>query len=273
MNPWTDSEGFAREALKVESAGEAVMLTLLWWRRAGWTVVTQKPIEQYRIDLFVPEAGVAIEVDSLAGHGTNAAMEKDARKRNLVVARGWAPLTFSAQQATFSPHEILPDILAAIGARLAPLQRPVPPPAGGRGSSPQDPKEMARYGRDLIASLRDGHDDPGLILSPTHRALADRTPRELLGIELLGLAIQHPALLQDDAIAEAMANIDGPVALAASRLREACSDGRIDQGAFLGLIPAILRPVAAERLAGSAGDFVAVQRQANDLVVRLRGAA
>ena len=54
MNPWTDSPDFAREAAKVESAGEALMLTLLWWRRAGWTVVTQKPIEQYRIEVPTP---------------------------------------------------------------------------------------------------------------------------------------------------------------------------------------------------------------------------
>lgn len=117
-NPWTDSDDYAREAAKVESAGEALLLTLLWWRRDGWTVRAQHSVEQYRIDLFIPEVGVAIEVDGFEGHASGGAMERDAAKRNLVVSRGWAPLTFSARQTLFRQHETLATVLAAIGGRL-----------------------------------------------------------------------------------------------------------------------------------------------------------
>lgn len=273
MNPWSDSPDFAREAAKVESAGEALMLTLLWWRRAGWTVVTQKPIEQYRIDLFVPEAGVAIEVDSFAGHGSNAAMERDAKKRNLVVAKGWAPLAFSAQQAMFHSHDTLAAILSTIEGRLPLAKRPGPAPSSLPSEAPMGLEELARRGREFIASLYVGPDDPALVLSPTHRAMGGRTHREMLGVELLGLALKHPALLKNDAITEAMASIDGPVALAASRLRETCVGGRINRTAFLDLVPAILRPVAEERIDGPAGDFRVAARHANDIVARLGSAA
>lgn len=117
-NPWTDSDAYAREAAKVESAGEALLLTLLWWRRDGWTVRAQHPIGDYRIDLFIPEAGVAIEVDGFEGHSSGGALERDAQKRNLVVARGWAPLSFSARQTLFRSHDTLATVLATVGARL-----------------------------------------------------------------------------------------------------------------------------------------------------------
>lgn len=123
MNDWSDTEDLGRQAAKTESAGESVLLSLLWWRRRGWTVRTQHPIAGYRIDLVVPEARVAIEVDSMEGHGSGTAMEHDAEKRNLVVAGGWAPLTFSARQTLFKPHDTLARVLAEVERRLPPTTK------------------------------------------------------------------------------------------------------------------------------------------------------
>ncbi len=174
-NPWTDSDAYAREAAKVESAGEALLLTLLWWRRDGWTVRAQHPVEQYRIDLFVPEVGVAIEVDGFEGHASGGAMERDAAKRNLIVSRGWAPLTFSARQTIFHPHDALATVLAAIGGRLGTRKAR----AGGVVRAPRtQPVEVnlelaVAGGKHLLRTLAEAPDPmDGVPLSPIARRRA-----------------------------------------------------------------------------------------------------
>ena len=268
MNPWNDSDGFAREARKVESAGEATLLSLLWWRRDGWTVRAQEPIEQYRIDLFVPEAGVAIEVDSFGGHGSAEAMERDARKRNLVVARGWAPLAFSAQQALFRSQDALADALAVINGRMM-AKRPATPPARPR---PVDLADFAAGGRALLAALQDGPSDD-LVLSASHRVLANRGAAEYLGVELLQVVLDCPELVRDDDIGPALDAIEGPVALAAQALREALPPGgTLDRAAFLQRCPALLQPVAARRLdAPVVAGLEAARAQAVSVLDRLGG--
>lgn len=249
MNPWTDSDDFAREARKVESAGEALLLTLLWWRRDGWTVRTQEPIEQYRVDLFVPEAGVAIEVDSLAGHGSNEAMERDAKKRNLVVARGWAPLTFSAQQTLFRSHDALTEALAVIESRLG-----KPRPGGALPRGPKGPPgvpsiaDFAAGGRALLAALSDPPAD-AVHLSASQRVMADRSEVELLGVEALGAIFDCPEVIERAPwVIDILDQIDGPVALAAASLRRHYRNGALDDAAFLRDCPALLYHVATERL-------------------------
>lgn len=244
MNPWHDCEDFAREARKVDSVGEALLLTLLWWRRDGWTVRTQEPIEQYRVDLFVPEAGVAIEVDSLAGHGSNAAMERDAKKRNLVVARGWAPLTFSAQQTIFDSHETLAHALAVIGSRLH-RPRPESPPRATRPAF--DAVTFAAGGRGLLAAL-EGTDDGTLRLSPSLREMANRSPAEKAGVELLGIVLEAPTLVREREILDALLAAGGPVKLAAEALLVAVAGEAFDRAGFLRDCPAMLQPFAVARL-------------------------
>jgi very-short-patch-repair endonuclease len=174
MNLWSDSEAYARQAAKVESAGEAVLLTLLWWRRAGWTVRAQEPIDRFRIDLFIPEAGIAIEVDSFEAHGSAALMERDATKRNLIVARGWAPLSIPAQDALYRPHHerVLPRIMSVIGSRLPParprLKTSAPMPEEDHaGGAVMSHKELAERGAAFLAELASAQD--GLVPRPTQR--------------------------------------------------------------------------------------------------------
>jgi very-short-patch-repair endonuclease len=270
MNHWNDSDGFASEARKVESAGEALLLALLWWRRAGWTVRAQEPLDQFRIDLFVPEAGVAIEVDSFGGHSSNTDMERDARKRNLVVARGWAPLSFSAQQTLFDSQNTLAHALSVITGRML-AKRPEAPP---RAPVPAPDVSVAVAGsRAVLASLTPGPLDNELHLSPSHRVLANRSAAEYLGIELLEVVFDCPALIRDADIGATLAAIDGPVALAGAALREAQPlGGEFDRARFLRHCPALLHPIAVRRLNGATCTSVDDARSAaTTLLRRFRG--
>lgn len=269
MNPWADSEAYAREAAKVESAGEAVLLALMWWRRADWTVIAQKPIEQYRIDLFVPEAGVAIEVDSFAAHSTNAAMEKDAKKRNLVVARDWAPLAYSAKQALFDSQNTLADILATVGRRL--------PGAPRRAAGPVEPRakvaelaELARGFRGVLSSLEGGppEDAANLRVSPSQLELPER---ERIGVELLRLLFDYPDMQEDAAVHAALAGIGGAVSDGAVALWRHTKDGEIDHESFLRDCPALLCPMAVECFAMPAGTrrMPLARESVADLLARL----
>jgi very-short-patch-repair endonuclease len=264
MNPWHDSDTFADEARKVESAGEALLLTLLWWRRDGWTVRTQEPIEQYRIDLFVPEAGVAIEVDSFGGHGSAADMERDAQKRNLVVARGWAPLSFSAQQTLFRSQDTLAEALAVIQGRIV-VVRP-----GQRREQSSDLTSVADGSRALLAALTGGALD--VHLSASERVLTNLPEVERVGIELLEVVLDWPVLIRDPEIGAALWT-DGPVELAATTLRESLSpDGVLDRPGFLRACPALLYPVVVHRLGAPAfvGMFAA-RKAAMAIVARMGG--
>jgi very-short-patch-repair endonuclease len=266
VNPWTESDGYAREAAKVESAGEALLLTLLWWRRAGWTVIAQKPIEQYRIDLFVPEAGVAIEVDSFAGHGSNVAMEKDAKKRNLVVGREWVPLTFSARQTLFTPHDVLADILSTIGQKLAVKPRPELSARAMAGNT----SDFAAGMRGLLSTLTDGPPEDAARLR-RRQEFTGRDEREQLGVELLRLVLDYPMLLASPGVAPALATIRGPVGDAAAALGHRIVDGQIDVESFLRDCPAGLCGVAVESFAMPAWTrrFPLASDQVADVLARL----
>lgn len=249
MNPWSESEAFAREARKVESAGEALLLALLWWRRNGWTVRSQEPIEQYRIDLFVPEAGVAIEVDSFGGHGSNDAMERDARKRNLVVARGWAPLAFSAQQTLFRSHDALTDALAVIESRMG-KPRPGAAPRRPQSGPPDAPSvaDFAAGGRALLAALSDPLAET-VCLSVSQRALANRSDLELLGMRALGTIFDCPEVIRRAPyVLDLLEQISGPVALTAAALRRHYQGDVLNDAAFLRDCPALLYHSATARL-------------------------
>jgi very-short-patch-repair endonuclease len=153
-NPWKDSDGFAAQAAKVESAGEALLLTLLWWRRDGWTVRTQEQIEQYRIDIAVPEAKLAIEVDSFEAHGSAAAMEHDAARSNLLVSKGWVVVRYSVRQTIAKAWQCASEVLAQIQRRAPSTYRP-PVERTSIVSRPPvfDPVAMHAGASELLATL------------------------------------------------------------------------------------------------------------------------
>lgn len=243
MNPWNDSDAFAREAAKVESAGEAVLLALLWWRRAGWTVRTQERVLTFRIDLVVPEAMVAIEVDSFEGHGSGSAMEHDARKRNAVVAAGWAPLTFSARDTLFRSQDTLADILAHVERRLRD-RAPRPSEAAPRPAF--DPAAFVMGARGLVEAMEQTF--APVKAAPSWRGFADRSPRERLALELVGVALVCPRVLDEPAVDAALKN-NGIVALAtAETIRKHAHGGTLNRRPFLADCPAYMSAFAFEVL-------------------------
>lgn len=250
MNTWTDSEGYARQAAKVDSRGEALMLAFMWPERDGWTIIAQHPLDIYRIDLAVPEAKVAVEVNSLGAHGSAAAMAHDARRRTVLARLGWETVELPSQEVFTKGYIMLAErVLPAIAERLPKAWRPSKPRAESHTGTPD--ADFAKHSRNLLATLHDGPPDPmrPLKLSPTHEALADRTALELLGIDLLLIVLDQPPLLAEEPIVEALRLVGGPVALGLTALRSATRNGIVNVHAFLGECPAILHPLAVRRLA------------------------
>lgn len=95
----------------------------------------------------------------------------------------------------------------------------------------------------------DEETDETLHLTASQRAIAGRSPLEYLGIDLLLVALDCPALLDDERVADALSLIDGPVALAAAAARSCLRGGRLDVPEFLARCPALLHGLAAERVA------------------------
>lgn len=268
MNPWTDSEDFARQAAKVESAGEAVLLSLLWWRRAGWTVRAQEPVKPFRIDLVVPEAMVAIEVDSFEGHGSGAAMEHDARKRNAVIAAGWAPLAYSARDALFRSQDTLADILAHVGRRIS-LR--TPRPTAAEPPRPAfDAVTFATGGRALLDAMEQTF--APVKADPSWRAFAHGPARERLALELIGVVILYPALLTEPGVAAAFDVVGGPVWLAADLVRRNMYGAELDRVAVVVDWPSELSTFAFEVIHAEKPDAATARKRALEIVDQIGGA-
>jgi very-short-patch-repair endonuclease len=66
-----------------------------------------------RPDLVDEDLRVVLEADSFEWHGSRAALRRDARRYNLLVADGWLVLRFSYEDVMFDPDYVR-DVLAAI---------------------------------------------------------------------------------------------------------------------------------------------------------------
>lgn len=127
---WDDLPRLAREIEKTESRGEALLLVALWGERDGWQPQAQYPVANYRIDVAIPEAKIAVESDGHKWHSTNAAMESDHDRQNELVRLGWTPLRYSASRSFLTTGRCAVEALQEIKRRLkAPgdRRRPNPP--------------------------------------------------------------------------------------------------------------------------------------------------
>lgn len=95
---WTDLPALALQVERTESRPEALLLVALWGARAGWTVEAQHPVGPYRVDLAIPEARIAVEVDGAVVHASAAAQDADHARQNALVAEGWTVLRFGARR-------------------------------------------------------------------------------------------------------------------------------------------------------------------------------
>lgn len=68
------------------------------------------------IDFALTEARIAIEVDGRAFHSDRSSFERDRRRQNLLVLRGWTVLRFTWEQITREPEVVIAIIQRAVEA-------------------------------------------------------------------------------------------------------------------------------------------------------------
>lgn len=113
--------GKARAALELvtgcgESAIEVVARIL--FRRAGFHCETQVPIEGVgRVD-FVLEGFLVVEVDGDRYHSDRAARNRDRRRNNELIARGYLYLRFSYEDVMFNQDYVLSRVRAVLSGRV-----------------------------------------------------------------------------------------------------------------------------------------------------------
>lgn len=126
--PWVESaSALAREIQKTESRPEAILLVALWGERAKWRLVTQYQIGDYRVDIAIPEAHIAIEVDGHEWHRTNGDMVNDLDRQNAITYAGWTVLRFPASRIFAASGKYLPEIVREVRKRVKDASHPPPP--------------------------------------------------------------------------------------------------------------------------------------------------
>lgn len=76
-----------------------------------------------RPDLVDEDLGIALEADSFEWHGDRQALQRDARRYNLLVVDGWLVLRFAWEDVMFDPdyvRSVLVGVVALVGRRAQP---------------------------------------------------------------------------------------------------------------------------------------------------------
>jgi very-short-patch-repair endonuclease len=96
------------ERLKCESPIESRLYNALTIR--GYFVRTQVPCGKYRIDIALPQYGLAIECDGKAYHSTPEQKAHDRKKNIYLKKNGWRVLRFSGSQINGNMSKVLSEI-------------------------------------------------------------------------------------------------------------------------------------------------------------------
>jgi very-short-patch-repair endonuclease len=129
---WTDINSLCWELMKTETSTEAQLLVMLWAERDGWTVRAQHEVLSYRVDLAIPEARLAVEVDGHDWHSTAAAMANDLDRQNALVSAGWMPYRCPASKVFVGAGPAARRIAALARQQLSALRQPRPGPTVAR---------------------------------------------------------------------------------------------------------------------------------------------
>jgi very-short-patch-repair endonuclease len=78
-------------------------------------VVISSPTCWARPDLVDRRLGLVLEADSFEWHGHRAALAKDARRYNLLVADGWRVLRFAWEDVMFAPDQVRAVLVRVVG--------------------------------------------------------------------------------------------------------------------------------------------------------------
>ena len=73
----------------------------------------------FRVDVAFPRERIAIEVDGWAFHRTKERRDRDMRKTNALTAAGWRVLTFSWEDVSQRPDEVITAITTLLVSRPA----------------------------------------------------------------------------------------------------------------------------------------------------------
>jgi REase_MTES_1575 len=71
---------------------------------------------RYFIDFAIPDARLAIEIDSWEHHSSRAAFVNDRTRQNDLVAAGWTPLRFTSHHLRHEPERVVTTLLRAAAA-------------------------------------------------------------------------------------------------------------------------------------------------------------
>lgn len=72
-----------------------------------------------RVDLGDPERRIAAEADSFAWHGSRKALDRDCRRYDELVRRGWLVLRFSWEQVRYDPDWVAAVLCDTVALRTA----------------------------------------------------------------------------------------------------------------------------------------------------------
>lgn len=106
----TDPVGYYRA--RTESWIELRLYNALVKR--GYRVITQHPCGPYRIDIALPDYGLAIECDGKAYHSTPEQKRHDRRKDNYLRKHGWSVMRFKGSQINGQ----MPKVIARIERKI-----------------------------------------------------------------------------------------------------------------------------------------------------------
>lgn len=71
------------------------------------------------IDFADPELKIAIEVDGRAFHSDRRSFERDRKRQNMLVTRGWIVLRFTWERLVNDPEGVLAEVAAVLASRMS----------------------------------------------------------------------------------------------------------------------------------------------------------
>jgi very-short-patch-repair endonuclease len=105
-------------AVDTRSGGERQMLKLI--REAGLPApLVNTYLHGYMVDLYWPDAGVVVELDSFGAHGSRPAFERDRRRDQVLAAAGIVVIRVSGRQLEREPLAVIVRLAQALAARAA----------------------------------------------------------------------------------------------------------------------------------------------------------
>jgi very-short-patch-repair endonuclease len=73
-------------------------------------------IEGHEVDLVWRDHRLVVEIDSWAFHSMRSSFERDRRRDQLLVGKGWRVIRITARQLTYEPERVVATLATALAA-------------------------------------------------------------------------------------------------------------------------------------------------------------